>query len=406
MRVAAPSPLAWLERARRRWAEATAVLPAREAGVLRAIGTGDRAGLDRETSSAFARSGLAHVLAVSGLHLVVVAWGLFRLWPPWSSGSIGSQLHADARRIAAAVALPPRSSTPSRPGPAAGAPRRRRRRRRLPRPSSLRRELDAAGALAVGRARRPRAGAWRDPRPVAPALLRRGRRAGARRRRSSARALPWPRPPRGSWRARLLEPFVEGGCATVGGLDRHRPDPRPPLPAAAAPGARRQRGRRPHRRRADGARRCRRAGRGGVASARAAPSSGSRGPSPARCVALAEWSAAPLVGRAPPRPAGARRSLPGSSCWRSSRLRLRGCGGWRPSARRPRAASPSPARCARRRRGARRAGGDLHLGGPGRLRAAEAARRERGPRRRRRIARGRRRPGRARRRAAPPRPRA
>ncbi|MGB8932130.1 MAG: ComEC/Rec2 family competence protein, partial [Anaeromyxobacteraceae bacterium] len=106
VRVAEPSPLAWLERSRRRWAEATSVLPAREAGILRAIGTGDRGGLDRETSSAFARSGLAHVLAVSGLHLVVVAWGLFRLISAAAIRCDRLALHHDARRIAAVVALP------------------------------------------------------------------------------------------------------------------------------------------------------------------------------------------------------------------------------------------------------------------------------------------------------------
>jgi competence protein ComEC len=106
VRLAPPSPLAWLERGRERFAEAAAALPAREAALVRAIGTGDRAALDQPTTESFARSGLAHVLAVSGLHLVVVAAGLewllrgalLRLEP------LAARL--DARRVAAALAFP------------------------------------------------------------------------------------------------------------------------------------------------------------------------------------------------------------------------------------------------------------------------------------------------------------
>lgn len=214
VRVAEPSPLAWLERARRRWAEATAVLPDREAGVLRAIGTGDRAGLDRETSRAFARSGLAHVLAVSGLHLVVVAWGLFRLVAAVVIRIDRLALHHDARRIAAGVALPATFVYALATG--AGPP--------VLRAAVgagaaflgilVRRELDAAGALAAAAlavlALEP--GAILDPSLQLSFAAVAGLALGSAQLR---RALPWPRPPCGSWRARLLEPFVEGGCATA-----------------------------------------------------------------------------------------------------------------------------------------------------------------------------------------------
>ena len=46
----------------------------RTAPLLRALMTGDRSGLDRETVIAFGRSGASHLLALSGLHLGIIAW--------------------------------------------------------------------------------------------------------------------------------------------------------------------------------------------------------------------------------------------------------------------------------------------------------------------------------------------
>ena len=214
VRVAHPSPLAWLERARRRWAEATGALPDREAGILRAIGTGDRGGLDRETSNAFARSGLAHVLAVSGLHLVVVAWGLFRMIAAAAIRIDRVNRRADARRVAAAVALPATFVYALATG--AGPPVLR---AALGAAAAflavfLRRELDAQGGLAVAAlavlAIEP--GAILDPSLQLSFAAVAGLAVGSDRLRA---ALPWPRPPPGSWRARLVEPFLEGGCASV-----------------------------------------------------------------------------------------------------------------------------------------------------------------------------------------------
>ena len=45
----------------------------RTAPLLRALMTGDRSGLDRETVSAFRRSGASHLLVLSGLHLGIIA---------------------------------------------------------------------------------------------------------------------------------------------------------------------------------------------------------------------------------------------------------------------------------------------------------------------------------------------
>src|SRR5512133_3968572 len=75
IRTAPASPAARLERAREQRAEAAGRWrPPREAGLVRAIGAGDRGGLEPAVVTSFARSGLAHVLAVSGMHLVVVAF--------------------------------------------------------------------------------------------------------------------------------------------------------------------------------------------------------------------------------------------------------------------------------------------------------------------------------------------
>ncbi len=106
VRLAPPSPLSWLERGRQRFAEACQALPAREAGLLRAIGTGDRSGLDQATNDSFARSGLAHVLAVSGLHLVVVAAGVAWLLNALLLRVGWLAARADPRQVAALLAAP------------------------------------------------------------------------------------------------------------------------------------------------------------------------------------------------------------------------------------------------------------------------------------------------------------
>jgi competence protein ComEC len=107
VRVAPPSPLAAIEAGRGRFAEAASrALPPREAALVRAIGAGDRGAVDAATSDAFARSGLAHLLSVSGLHLAVVAYGAFRIARALVARRDALALRADPRRVAAAVALP------------------------------------------------------------------------------------------------------------------------------------------------------------------------------------------------------------------------------------------------------------------------------------------------------------
>jgi competence protein ComEC len=107
VRTGPPSPLAALERARERFAEAAdGELPPREAALVRAIATGDRSALDADTTTSFARSGLAHVLAVSGLHLVVVALGLERILRALLLRIDALASRVDARRAAAALVVP------------------------------------------------------------------------------------------------------------------------------------------------------------------------------------------------------------------------------------------------------------------------------------------------------------
>jgi competence protein ComEC len=107
VRVAPPAALSWLEAGRSRLAAAAdRALPPRESALVRAIGTGDRSALDPATVEAFARSGLAHLLSVSGLHLAVVALGAWRaaraLLVRWDAAAG----RVEPRRAAAALALP------------------------------------------------------------------------------------------------------------------------------------------------------------------------------------------------------------------------------------------------------------------------------------------------------------
>jgi competence protein ComEC len=214
VRVAAPSPLAWLERGRQRFAEAAERLPAREASVIRAIGTGDRGALDAATNESFIRSGLAHVLAVSGLHLVVVAAGLERVlrWLLLRSGRLSERL--EPRRAAAALALPATllyavatgaGFSVIRAAVAAGS---------IFAGTVFDREGSPANALGLAALACLGAepGALLDPSlqlslaSVAGLVALAGPLRGA---------LPVARAAPGTWRARLLEPLLSGLCATV-----------------------------------------------------------------------------------------------------------------------------------------------------------------------------------------------
>ncbi|HSN93231.1 MAG TPA: DNA internalization-related competence protein ComEC/Rec2 [Anaeromyxobacteraceae bacterium] len=214
VRVAPPSPLATLERARARFAEATGVLPPRERGVVRAIGTGDRGALDPATTLSFARSGLAHVLAVSGFHLVVVAFGLERMLRALLLRIEAIAGRWDARRISAAAAVPVAVVYALATGAQVPVLRAAVAALAVFAGALLDREPEPLNTLALGAlallAAEP--GALLDPSlqlsfaAVAGLVLWAG---------PLRRALPVPRAAPGTWRARLVEPLVAGACATA-----------------------------------------------------------------------------------------------------------------------------------------------------------------------------------------------
>ena len=74
--------------------------------VVRAMVAGDRGALDDDVVTAFRDAGVSHVLAVSGLHLAIVALFVFaavrRAWAAWP----GLCMRVDAGRAAALVAAP------------------------------------------------------------------------------------------------------------------------------------------------------------------------------------------------------------------------------------------------------------------------------------------------------------
>jgi competence protein ComEC len=214
VRLASASPLAAVERARSRFAEAAEALPPRERGVVRAIGTGDRGALDAATAESFARSGLAHVLAVSGFHLVVVAFGFERLLRALLLRIDAVAERVDPRRISAVATLPVAALYALATGAAVPVLRAAVAALAAIAGALLDREPEALNTLALAAlallALDP--GALLDPSlqlsfaAVAGLALWAG---------PLRRALPLAKPPRGTWRARLLEPLVSGACATA-----------------------------------------------------------------------------------------------------------------------------------------------------------------------------------------------
>jgi competence protein ComEC len=79
----------------------------REAGLLiRALALGDRAEMADEIQESFNKSGLAHILSVSGLHIAVVAAGLFWALRWLLSRSERLLLRADVRALASLCSIP------------------------------------------------------------------------------------------------------------------------------------------------------------------------------------------------------------------------------------------------------------------------------------------------------------
>ena len=96
----------------------TEISPGAAGAMAAALIAGVRAGIDQATWRAMQISGLAHIISVSGLHMVLVAGSVFTvcrwllaLCPPLA-------LRFPVKKLAAGVALLPPPSTSCSPAPA------------------------------------------------------------------------------------------------------------------------------------------------------------------------------------------------------------------------------------------------------------------------------------------------
>ena len=85
----------------------TQILPAKESGIYRALLIGDRSGLDQETLEAFKASGTMHILAISGMHLSLVASLLFLIFYFLARRSQYLMLRMSCKKLALLATIPP-----------------------------------------------------------------------------------------------------------------------------------------------------------------------------------------------------------------------------------------------------------------------------------------------------------
>lgn len=78
-----------------------------EGGILRALLIGDRGGVPRGIEDAYTRSGVNHILSISGFHLGIIALCLFQAILLAARSSTAFMLHCNPRRFALLAALPP-----------------------------------------------------------------------------------------------------------------------------------------------------------------------------------------------------------------------------------------------------------------------------------------------------------
>lgn len=103
---AGQAPDLWIYRARRAVVEFLAQrMEAETAGIAAAILVGDRAGLDEETTQDLRDSNLAHLLAISGLHMGLLSGFVFGAVRVLFALAGSLALRTDSRKIAAFVAL-------------------------------------------------------------------------------------------------------------------------------------------------------------------------------------------------------------------------------------------------------------------------------------------------------------
>lgn len=82
-----------------------AVLPQPSAGIARAIINGDQSAVTEEARETMATAGIAHVLSVSGLHLTIVAGGVFWVLRLLLSGWEGLATRVSIKRVAAVAGI-------------------------------------------------------------------------------------------------------------------------------------------------------------------------------------------------------------------------------------------------------------------------------------------------------------
>lgn len=81
--------------------------PHKQAGIYRALLIGDRSGLDKDVLEAFKASGVMHILAISGIHLSLVASALFLLFYWLARRSEYLMLHFSSKKLALLSTIPP-----------------------------------------------------------------------------------------------------------------------------------------------------------------------------------------------------------------------------------------------------------------------------------------------------------
>jgi len=82
-------------------------LSSKESGIYRALLIGDRSGIDRDTLEAFKASGTMHILAISGMHLSLVASLLFLLFYSLTKRSQYLMLRISCKKLALIATIPP-----------------------------------------------------------------------------------------------------------------------------------------------------------------------------------------------------------------------------------------------------------------------------------------------------------
>ncbi len=72
-----PSLLGWFDNLSKEWAGLFDTYFLSSSGFYKAIVLGDRSGLDRSIQDIFSQAGISHIIAISGMHLVILSGGVF-----------------------------------------------------------------------------------------------------------------------------------------------------------------------------------------------------------------------------------------------------------------------------------------------------------------------------------------